>query len=61
MMRLLTYSDGSHSVVEIAERYDASVETLAGPLDRLREVGLLEPAAYTPDHSDRFDLPAEER
>lgn len=42
VMWLLNYSDGEHSLVDVAERIDRSVTTLEPAVTRLRDEGLLE-------------------
>jgi aminopeptidase-like protein len=55
MMRLLNYSDGTHSVVNIAERYDLSVDDMALAIDQLCHAGLLEPNDHTPEYTNRYN------
>jgi aminopeptidase-like protein len=57
MMRILSYSDGSHSIAWIANRYDASIEQLSPVIDQLCETSLLEPVEYTPEYDNPFDRP----
>lgn len=57
MMRVLAYADGTHSVVEIAEQYGVSVETLIPVVEQLCDVELLEPSAHVPESPERFDPP----
>jgi len=47
MMRILNYSDGSHSVVEIAEQFDLSVNDLEMAIEQLEAVGLISHAPKT--------------
>jgi len=54
MMRVLNYSDGTHSTIEIAERYDMPVENMQLAIDQLCDAGLLEPTNYTPDYSSQY-------
>jgi aminopeptidase-like protein len=57
MMRVLSYSDGAHSITWIANRYDVSVERLAVVIDQLCDASLLEPVEYTPEYDSPFDRP----
>lgn len=57
MMRVLAYADGTHSVVEIAEQYGVSVETLMPVVEQLCDVELLEPSGHVPESPERFDPP----
>jgi aminopeptidase-like protein len=57
MMRVLSYSDGSHSITWIANRYGLSVERLALVIDQLCDVSLLKPVEYTPEYDGSFDRP----
>jgi len=61
IMMLLNYSDGNHTALEISERHGVLVDEMGPVIDRLCDVGLLEPISYTPEYSDRFDTPEEVR
>jgi aminopeptidase-like protein len=61
MMRVLSYSDGDHPVVWIANRYGIPVERLSVAIEQLCAASLLEPIEYTPEYSDEFDWPPGER
>lgn len=50
MMRILNYSDGSHSVIEIAEKFDLSVSDLEMAVEQLEAVGLIEHEPRTPSY-----------
>lgn len=54
MMRILNCSDGTHSIVEIAERYEYTIEELIHAIDQLCSAELLEPAEYTPEYHNHF-------
>lgn len=55
MMRILNYSDGNYSIVEIAERYDMPVEEFELAVRTLTESDLLKPFEYTPESgNDKF-------
>jgi len=58
MMRVLSYSDGSHSVAWIANRYEIPVERLTLVIDQLCDASLLKPVEYTPEYDSPFDQPA---
>jgi aminopeptidase-like protein len=47
MMRVLNYSDGENSIVEISERYGMSVDEMKVAIEQLCETDLLEPKEYT--------------
>ena len=55
MMRVLGYSDGSHSITWIANRYGTSVEKLSIVIDRLCDVSLLKAAKHTPEYNNLFN------
>jgi aminopeptidase-like protein len=57
MMRILTYSDGTHPIVWIANRYDVTVEQLSSVIDQLCTDSLLSPIEYTPEYDGPFDPP----
>ena len=48
MMRILNYSDGHHSVVDIAEEFNMSIEEFELAVETLTESDLLEPLDFTP-------------
>jgi aminopeptidase-like protein len=50
MMRILNYSDGSHSMVEIAEQFDLSVKNLEMAIEQLEAVGLISHVPKTPSY-----------
>jgi aminopeptidase-like protein len=53
MMRILNYSDGSHSIVDIAENFDMAVDEMQVAINKLCDNGLLEAKEYIPnDHCD---------
>jgi len=50
MMRILNYSDGSHSMVKIAEQFDLSVKDLEMAIEQLEAVGLISHVPKTPSY-----------
>jgi aminopeptidase-like protein len=48
MMRILNFSDGTNSLVDIAERYNVSIDELEPATDALMNSDLLEPFSYVP-------------
>jgi aminopeptidase-like protein len=50
MMRILNYSDGSHSIVKIAEQFDLSVKNLEMTIEQLEAVGLISHVPKTPSY-----------
>lgn len=48
MMRILNYSDGHHSVVDIAEEFNMSIKEFELAVETLVESDLLEPFEFTP-------------
>lgn len=53
MMRILNYSDSTHSIIEIAEKYDTTVDDLTLAIDQLQAAGLLAPEPQLPDYEIR--------
>jgi aminopeptidase-like protein len=54
MMRILNYSDGTHSIIEIAEKYDTTVDDLMLAINQLQEAGLLTPEPQLPTYEMRY-------
>ncbi|MFC7072816.1 winged helix-turn-helix domain-containing protein [Halovenus rubra] len=50
MMRVLNYSDGDYSAIDIAELYDMSVGEMKLAIEQLCRTGLLEPREHTPKY-----------
>jgi aminopeptidase-like protein len=49
MMRVLNYSDGNNSIVDISERYGMSVDEMKVAIEQLQQTGLLERKKYIPE------------
>lgn len=54
MMRILNYSDGTHSIIEIAEKYDKTVDDLTQAIDQLQAAELLTPEPRVPAYEMRY-------
>jgi aminopeptidase-like protein len=52
MMRVLNYSDGNHSIVDISERYEMPIDEMKVAIEQLCGTELLEPKEYTPDYNN---------
>jgi aminopeptidase-like protein len=50
MMRVLNYSDGAHSIIDIAEKFDTSVADLELAVDQLQEAELLVHSPQLPSY-----------
>lgn len=50
MMRILNYSDGNHSIIDIAERFDIPVADLKLAIDQLQEAELLVHTPQVPSY-----------
>jgi aminopeptidase-like protein len=59
MMRILNFSDGTNSLVDIAERYDVPVKELHPATDALINSDLLEPFSYIPTEPTHINRPGE--
>ena len=50
MMRVINYSDGENSILDISERYGMSVDEMKVAIEQLSNTDLLEPAPQTPEY-----------
>lgn len=54
MMRILNYSDGTNSIIEIAEKYDTRVDELRLAIEQLQEANLLSADPQLPTYEIRY-------